>query len=144
MTRTTYGLGDDDDDVENVEDGDLASSSSTTSEEEERRAKSATRRRGTTALAGAALLAVMGISRANGARDAGSVVDSWRLGLGQTRTDACVSSCASSLDGVISALEATPTRCADVTGANYACVDARSDCANFKASVNAACPGTFP
>ena len=61
MTRTTYGLGDDDDDVENVENAVLASSSSTTSEEEERRAKSATRRRGTTALAGAALLAVMGI-----------------------------------------------------------------------------------
>ena len=141
MTRTTYGLGDDD--VENVENAVLASSS-TTSEEVEMRAKSATRRLGTTTLAGAALLAVMGISRANGARDAGSVVDSWRLGLGQTRTDACVSSCASSLDGVISALEATPTRCADVTGANYACVDARSDCATFKASVNAACPGTFP
>ena len=142
MTRTTYGLGDDDD-VDDVENAVLASSS-TTSEEEERRATRATRRLGTTTLAGAALLAVMGITRANGARDAGSVVDSWRLGLGQTRTDACVSSCASSLDGVISALEATPTRCADVTGANYACVDARSDCANFKASVKAACPGTFP
>ena len=63
MTRTTYGLGDDDDDVENVENAVLASSSSTTSEEEERRAKSATRRRGTTALAGAALLAVMGPAR---------------------------------------------------------------------------------
>ena len=142
MTRTTYGLGDDDDD-DDVEDAALASSS-TTREEEERRAKSATRRRGATALAGAALLAVMGISRSNGAGDAGSAVDSSRLGLGQTRTDACVSSCASSLDGVISALEATPSRCADVTAANYACVDARSDCANFKANVNAACPGTFP
>ena len=142
MTRTTYGLGDDDDvdDVENA----VLTSSSTTSEEEERRATRATRRLGTTTLAGAALLAVMGISRSNGAGDAGSVVDSWRLGLGQTRTDACVSSCASSLDGVISALEATPSRCANVTSANYACVDARSDCANFKASVNAACPGTFP
>ena len=142
MTRTTYGLGDDDD-VDDVENAVLASSS-TTSEEEERRATRATRRLGTTTLAGAALLAVMGISRSNGAGDAGSVVDSWRLGLGQTRTDACVSSCASSLDGVISALEATPSRCANVTSANYACVDARSDCANFKASVNAACPGTFP
>ena len=142
MTRTTYGLGDDDD-VDDVENAVLASSS-TTSEEEERRATRATRRLGTTTLAGAALLAVMGISRANGAGDAGSVVDSWRLGLGQTRTDACVSSCASSLDGVISALEAMPLQCANVTSANYACVDARSDCANFKASVNAACPGTFP
>ena len=142
MTRTTYGLGDDDDDVENVENAVLASSSSTTSEEEERRAKSATRR--LTALAGAALLMVVGISRSNGARDAGLGVDSSRLGLGQTHKDPCMSACASSLDGVISALEAMPLQCANVTSANYACVAARSDCANFKASVNAACPGTFP
>ena len=137
MTRTTYGLGDD------VEDAALASSS-TTREEEERRAKSATRRLGATALACAALLAVVGISRSNGARDAVLGVDSSRLGLGQTHKDPCMSACASSLDGVISALEAMPLQCANVTSANYACVDARSDCANFKASVNAACPGTFP
>ena len=137
MTRTTYGVGDDDD----VEDAALASSS-TTREEEERRAKSATRR--LTALAGAALLMVVGISRSNGAGDAGLAADSSRLGLGQTHKDPCMSACASSLDGVISALEAMPLQCANVTSANYACVDARSDCANFKASVNAACPGTFP
>ena len=137
MTRTTYGVGDDDD----VEDAALASSS-TTREEQERRAKSATRR--LTALAGAALLMVVGISRSNGARDAVLGVDSSRLGLGQTHKDPCMSACASSLDGVISALEAMPLQCANVTSANYACVDARSDCANFKASVNAACPGTFP
>ena len=137
MTRTTYGVGDDDD----VEDAARASSS-TTREEEERRAKSATRR--LTALAGAALLMVVGISRSNGARDAGLGVDSSRLGLGQTHKDPCMSACASSLDGVISALEAMPLQCANVTSANYACVAARSDCANFKASVNAACPGTFP
>jgi hypothetical protein len=139
MTRTTYGLGDDDDDDEDA----ALASSSTTREEEERRAKSATRRLGATALACAALLAVVGISRSNGAGDAGLAVDWSRLGLGQTQKDSCMSSCASSLDGVISALEAMPLQCANVT-ANYACVDARSDCANFKASVNAACPGTFP
>ena len=95
-------------------------------------------------VAGAARLGVMGISRSNGARDAGLGVDSSRLGLGQTHKDPCMSACASSLDGVISALEAMPLQCANVTSANYACVAARSDCANFKASVNAACPGTFP
>ena len=140
MTRTTYGLRDDDDDVEDA----ALASLSTTREEEERRAKSATRRLGATALACAALLAVVGISRSNGAGDARFAVDSSRLGLGQTHKDSCMSSCASSLDGVISALEAMPLQCANVTSANYACVDARSDCANFKASVNAACPGTFP
>ena len=87
---------------------------------------------------------MIGISRSNGAGDAGFALDSSRLGLGQTHKDSCMSSCASSLDGVISALEAMPLQCANVTSVNYACVDARSDCANFKASVNAACPGTFP